>query len=68
MSNELQDLSCYKFVLDGSWSKKWKQHQNIPKHLINNETPSFYCTCGYQPSSMDDWSNHAISESRNDPR
>lgn len=55
----------YEALANGTWAKLWRARQGQPPHLIDNEASGFRCTCGYEPTSMDDWSNHVTRTLQN---
>ncbi len=48
-------------TLDGAARKRWEEHENprLPRHLIRHDVDHLECTCGYVPTDMNDWSEHA---------
>ena len=61
-----KDYELLSSTLDGTWSKKWREAQTLPKHLIDNKTSApeggFYCTCGEWCGSIAQWSKHTTEK------
>jgi hypothetical protein len=52
-------------TLDGTWSRKWRDAQTPPTHLISTEpTPpgKILCTCGNICETINEWSAHQFAD------